>query len=313
VSNAASGSDATVSGGLQDTASAQQSVVSGGFRNVASGTVSVVAGGEGNTASGIYATVSGGRSNVVAGHRSVVSGGQNNRARADYSVIAGGGSATAADSNFIAAGADHGTVSGGGGNHITGGSYATIPGGFANSAGGSFAFAGGRGASASNFGSFVWGSSSLSGATSSFADYSVTFRCQNGARFYTGAVGTLTGVSLAAGGGSWASLSDSAQKENRNDVNSSEVLDKLNQLKISEWNYKSQDDNIRHMGPMAQDFSAAFGLGENNTTITTVDADGVMMAAIQELAKRVDDLTIQNQKLQAQVQSLTAAKQESAR
>ena len=44
-------------------------------------------------------------------------------------------------------------------------------------------------------------------------------------------------------------------------------------LPLSTWSYKSQDKSVRHLGPMAQDFRAAFGVGENDT-ITTVDADG---------------------------------------
>ncbi|MEO8740656.1 MAG: hypothetical protein ABI537_13275, partial [Casimicrobiaceae bacterium] len=52
-------------------------------------------------------------------------------------------------------------------------------------------------------------------------------------------------------------------------------------------NWKSQDDSIRHMGPMAQDFRAAFGLGETDTGISTVDADGVALAAIQGLNQKL--------------------------
>ena len=39
----------------------------------------------------------------------------------------------------------------------------------------------------------------------------------------------------------------------------------------------------RHRGPTAQDFRAAFGLGEDDTTISTVDAQGVALAAVQGL------------------------------
>ncbi len=57
---------------------------------------------------------------------------------------------------------------------------------------------------------------------------------------------------------------------------------------MTEWNYKTQDDSIRHIGPMAQDMYAAFGLGDNDISISTIDADGVLFAAVQELAKRSD-------------------------
>ncbi len=54
-------------------------------------------------------------------------------------------------------------------------------------------------------------------------------------------------------------------------------------MPISTWNYKAQDDSIRHMGPMAQDFNAAFGLGVSDKLIDTIDPDGVALAAIQGL------------------------------
>jgi len=60
------------------------------------------------------------------------------------------------------------------------------------------------------------------------------------------------------------------------------------EVAILTWNYKTQDDSIRHIGPMAQDFRAAFGLGEDDKRITTIDADGVALAAIQALYKLVD-------------------------
>ena len=61
------------------------------------------------------------------------------------------------------------------------------------------------------------------------------------------------------------------------------------ELPISTWNYKSQDASIRHMGPMAQDFRAAFGLGTSDTMIDTVDPDGVALAAIQGLHEMLSE------------------------
>ena len=52
---------------------------------------------------------------------------------------------------------------------------------------------------------------------------------------------------------------------------------------FQQWNDKSQDESVRHIGPTARDFAAALGVGENDTTISTVDADGVALAAIQGL------------------------------
>ena len=94
---------------------------------------------------------------------------------------------------------------------------------------------------------------------------------------------------MAAGSGSWTSISDKNQKENLALVDCEEVLDKVSELPLSTWNYKSQDESIRHMGPMAQDLYAAFGLGETDTGITTIDADGVALAAIKGLNQRLED------------------------
>ena len=43
------------------------------------------------------------------------------------------------------------------------------------------------------------------------------------------------------------------------------------------------------MGPMAQDFYAAFGLGSGDTTITSLDPDGVALAAIQGLNQKLTE------------------------
>jgi hypothetical protein len=100
--------------------------------------------------------------------------------------------------------------------------------------------------------------------------------------------GQTAGVSLAAGGGSWTSLSDRNAKDDFQPVNPLEVLEKVAALPLSTWRYKSQDASIRHIGPTAQDFKAAFGVGETDTGIATVDADGVALAAIQGLNQKVE-------------------------
>jgi hypothetical protein len=123
-------------------------------------------------------------------------------------------------------------------------------------------------------------------------------RAPGGARFYS-AAGTTTGVQLAAGGGSFASLSDRNAKFNFSPVNDQQILEKVAALPISTWSYLSQDASILHMGPMAQDFSAAFGLGEDAHYIGTLDAEGVALAAIQGLYRL-------NQQQAAEIQSLKA-------
>ncbi len=102
--------------------------------------------------------------------------------------------------------------------------------------------------------------------------------------FYSNAAAT-SGVYMAGGGGSWNAVSDRARKENLEAVDGRELLARLAQIDITTWNYLSQDQAIRHIGPMAQDFNTLVpGLGgEGETYINSVDADRVALAAIQGL------------------------------
>jgi hypothetical protein len=66
------------------------------------------------------------------------------------------------------------------------------------------------------------------------------------------------------------------------------VLAGVRQLPITTWSYREDDPRVRHIGPMAQDFAAAFGVGDDDRRIHTVDASGVALAAIQALAARLE-------------------------
>jgi hypothetical protein len=96
--------------------------------------------------------------------------------------------------------------------------------------------------------------------------------------------------------------SDRNAKEHFTPINARAVLEKVSALPISEWNYKVAD-GIRHLGPMAQDFQAAFGLGADDRHIATVDADGVALAAIQGLNEKVE---AGSQKAAGRIQKLEA-------
>jgi len=96
--------------------------------------------------------------------------------------------------------------------------------------------------------------------------------------------------------------SDFNRKENIVKINSSEILHKIKNLPISEWQYKGK--NIRHIGPMAQDFYEAFGLGQGETTIATVDADGVALAAIKALAEKNARLEKENTQILHKLEEL---------
>jgi hypothetical protein len=97
--------------------------------------------------------------------------------------------------------------------------------------------------------------------------------------------------------GTFVSASDRNMKENVQPVDPLEVLAKVAALPLSEWTYKADGEHSRHLGPMAQDFHAAFGLGADDKHIATVDADGVALAAIQGLNRKVEE---RSQKLEAE-------------
>jgi hypothetical protein len=113
----------------------------------------------------------------------------------------------------------------------------------------------------------------------------------------------LVVVNARCDGSSWINASDRALKENFAPVNAREVLEKVVALPLNTWNYRSQAPTVRHMGPTAQDFKAAFGLGESDTGISSVDADGVALAAIQGLNEKVE---VRNAKSEAGIRELKA-------
>ncbi|SHN88965.1 hypothetical protein SAMN05660350_04957 [Geodermatophilus obscurus] len=73
-------------------------------------------------------------------------------------------------------------------------------------------------------------------------------------------------------------------------VNGFRILDLVASLPISTWRYHWETPKVRHLGPMAQDWAATFGLGGDDTRIALVDANGVALVSIQALYRLVDDL-----------------------
>lgn len=97
---------------------------------------------------------------------------------------------------------------------------------------------------------------------------------------------TASGASLTAGG-TWTNSSDVNKKRNFTNVDGGKLLAALRDMRVTEWSYRTEG-NVRHLGPTAQDFKRAFGLGENDISITTIDESGVALAAIKELAARLE-------------------------
>jgi trimeric autotransporter adhesin len=140
-------------------------------------------------------------------------------------------------------------------------------------------------------GSFVYGDGGSLVAAS--ASNQFTVRARGGTRFFSNPLMT-SGVTLAPGASAWASISDADLKENFRELEGHDVLAKIARMPVREWNYKAQDATIRHVGPTAQDFHEAFGLGEDPLCISTIDADGVALAGVKALA-------LENQALKAEL------------
>ncbi len=87
--------------------------------------------------------------------------------------------------------------------------------------------------------------------------------------------------------GNLTELSSREAKHNIIAMNSEQILNKVLALPINEWSYKDSKQGIRHIGPMAEDFHTAFGLGESPKGIATLDTSGVALAAIQGLNQKV--------------------------
>lgn len=332
VDNTETGMWAAVGGGERNSAGGDWSTIAGGWTNEAHGTFSAIGGGERNLASGESSTVVGGRFNTAAG-TIAIAGGEGTYA-GDYAIALGldnrsvsyASGIFSGDDNVIT-GTEYAVILGGQLNRIYDATeYAAILGGFqnvvgptarlavviggeGNAAGGDYALAAGRNARAAHVGAFVWGDATDAGISSSGSNQ-VTFRATGGFRIMTGS-GTNTGVEVAAGSGSWTSLSDVNAKKNVAPVDGSDILARVRDLPIRSWSYTSQDESIRHIGPTAQDFHAAFGVGDSPTGITAVDADGVALAAIQALAleraadrQRIAALEAENARLRGEMEMI---------
>jgi trimeric autotransporter adhesin len=293
---------ATVGGGSGNTASGPFSFVGGGGGNTGITPYSAVAGGLGNTAGGaliaFFSFVGGGYDNTASGRGSTVAGGDHNTASGYRSTVAGGYTNTA--------GGAYSTV-GGGADNTASGSGTTVAGGANNTASGTLSFAAGLRAKATQPGSFVWGDHSTDDSITSPAANTVTMRAAGGIWLGTTSTPSITAghfIDTSTGGfltstGVWTNASDRALKHDLRPLKTKDVLDNVARMPITSWSYKTEQPGVRHIGPMAQDFYKAFGLGLDDKHITTIDEGGVALAAIQGLYR-------QNQALRAQLKAQNA-------
>ncbi|MBP0448709.1 tail fiber domain-containing protein [Kitasatospora sp. RG8] len=80
-------------------------------------------------------------------------------------------------------------------------------------------------------------------------------------------------------------------------VNGYAVLETVAALPVSTWRYLWEPEDVRHLGPMAQDWHAAFGFNQDDTRIPVVDGLGVALVCVQALHRRVAELTAEVDRL----------------
>ena len=310
-SNLSSGSFAAVGGGWGNRSQAEAATVGGGGANTSSGVAATVAGGNLNTSSGDVATVGGGYRNFGIGDYATVPGGLDNFAGGDFSLAAGRraiafhqGTFVWADSqnaDFATTGAQQFLIRAAGGVgightapdaplHVVGGTDAGLSGGGILLLG------------AVNAGNVAFDGNEIQARNNAAA--STLFLNAGGGNVSIGTVSStarLRVVNATCDGATWNNASDRNLKSGFVSVDARDVLAKVAALPLQSWHYTNAP-GTRHLGPMAQDFQAAFGLGADDKTIATVDADGVALVAIQGL----------NELAQTQAAEIAALKQELA-
>lgn len=281
-----------------------------GKNTVASGIASLAAG-FGSIADGAQSVATGfesqaqGNESVALGFRSIAMGqgavasGYGALARGPMS-LAHGYAAHAMGNNSIALGGDSGRNLG-----VTADGAQAVAIGSRLDAGGDGSVLLGTSAlsSVTATGSFIFGDRSSATPLNIVAPNLFAVRAANGAVFYSNA-STSTGVNLAPGAGAWSSLSDERSKEHFADFDDDALLSKLAALPVRTWNYKAQETSIRHAGPTAQDFYAAFGLGEDPLRISTIDADGIALAGLRALVLRQRALEAQVEAMRERLRDL---------
>ncbi len=306
---------ATVAGGGANSATGPASTIGGGFRNVASGGNSTVGGGTLNCAGGDFSWAGGRRAKVRPG---ADPGGADSCSGLTYPGGVGDqGTFVWADSqnaNFVSTDADQFMVRAANGFGLNtapptigiiemtvqsspNGSDASQMWIKQRAVGDGILLNVANGTGSNNAGFFIdhYDGTNQARRMELAANGSVLIR--------SNVTGANTGVTMAANGGSFTSLSDRNLKMAIEAVDSLAILERVAELPISTWSYIAQGEGIRHIGPMAQDFMAAFAVGETDTGITTIDADGVALAAIQGLNRKLE---AENAELRRRLEAIEA-------
>jgi trimeric autotransporter adhesin len=182
--------------------------------------------------------------------------------------------------------------------------------GYRSTANANYAVAIGHRASASGHtGAFVISDASTTDSTLATANNQFMARFAGGYRLFTNATRTV-GVSLAAGGSAWATISDRNLKESIVWLDGEDVLQRLRNVPVASWSFVGTDAAVRNIGPMAQDWHAAFPLNPDSLTINQADFDGVNLAAIRALERRTSEQAEQLAEQAVRLRTLEAELQE---
>jgi trimeric autotransporter adhesin len=160
---------------------------------------------------------------------------------------------------------------------------------------------GSRASTRGHTGAFVRGDASTSDSLLATADNEFAVRAAGGFRFRTSA-DLSTGCDLAPGSGAFACSSSRTLKEGFADVDGEDLLARIRGVPVQTWSYVNEPGGVRHLGPFAEDFRAAFGLGSDQRSIGLLDLGGVNFAAVRALEARTAGLRT----AAAEVERLTA-------
>ncbi len=275
--------DSTICGGADNLIQpgASEATIGGGFFNGISGSYGVVPGGDGNNA---------GASSFAAGHRAKA----NHTGSFVWADSTDADFATSADNQFLiraAGGVGIGTGTPSARLHVHGDYSNTGAGGFMLDASDSA----NPEVYALRINPFVVGGGAVGyqfQTKSAVGGTNVPLTFDHAGRVGIGTTSPTEKLHVAGNilaTGTITPNSDRNAKTGFAPVDASAVLEKVALLPIQQWRFKTEEEGVKHVGPMAQDFHAAFGVGTDDKHIATVDADGVALAAIQGLNEKLTD------------------------
>ena len=112
---------------------------------------------------------------------------------------------------------------------------------------------------------------------------------------------------IAITGGVVVHASSRELKQNFAAADPQAILERVANLPVTYWNYTKDDPSERHLGPVAEDFYASFGLGDNDKYIALNDSVGVALAAVQGLHQQLQARDQEITDLKARLAALEAA------